>query len=53
MFRVLSYRKSFHPKKWHLYEENPAQGFDKFLEWRVDAVGAREKAHRDISDTQV
>jgi transposase len=34
--------KAFIPRKWHLYEENPAQGFDNFLEWYVDVVGARK-----------
>ena len=26
------------------YEENPAQGFDFFLEWCIDTVGAREQS---------
>lgn len=31
-------------RKWHSYEESPAQGFDNFLEWCVDVVGARKES---------
>jgi transposase len=34
--------KAFIRRNWQFYEENPEQGFDNFLEWCVDAVGARE-----------
>jgi transposase len=36
--------KAFIRWKWHSYEENPAQGFDNFLEWCVDVVGARKES---------
>jgi len=34
--------KAFIKRNWSRYEENPRQGFDTFLEWCVDVVGARE-----------
>ncbi|CAG8418811.1 unnamed protein product [Penicillium salamii] len=36
--------KAFIRRNWQSYEENPAQGFDNFLEWCVDVVGARKKS---------
>ena len=33
--------KAFIRRHWQSYEENPDQGFDNFLEWCVDMVGAR------------
>lgn len=33
--------KAFIRRNWQFYEENPGQGFDTFLEWCVDIVGAR------------
>lgn len=36
--------KAFIRRNWQSYEENPAQGFDNFLEWCVDVVIAREKS---------
>ena len=34
--------KAFIQRHWKSYEDNPGQGFDTFLEWCVDVVGARE-----------
>jgi transposase len=36
--------KAFIRRNWRFYEENPEQGFDTFLEWCVDVVGAREES---------
>jgi transposase len=36
--------KGFIKRSWQTYEENPDQGFDAFLEWCVDVVGAREQS---------
>ena len=36
--------KAFIRRNWHAYEENPEQGFDTFLEWCVDVVGARKES---------
>lgn len=36
--------KAFIQRKWNSYEEHPAQGFDNFLEWCVDVVGARKES---------
>jgi transposase len=36
--------KAFIRRNWQSYEENPDQGFDNFLEWCVDVVGARGKS---------
>ncbi|KUM63427.1 hypothetical protein ACN42_g3681 [Penicillium freii] len=36
--------KAFIRRNWHSYEENPDLGFDTFLEWCVDIVGARDKS---------
>jgi transposase len=36
--------KAFIKRRWLVYEENPEQGFDNFLEWCVDVVGAKEKS---------
>ena len=38
-------------RNWQSYKEYPEQGFDNFLEWRVDVVGAGRKAPKDIFDT--
>lgn len=35
--------KAFIRRHWVFYEDNPEQGFDKFLEWCVERVGEREK----------
>lgn len=36
--------KAFIRRNWQSYENDPDQGFDRFLEWCVDVVGAREKS---------
>jgi transposase len=36
--------KAFIRRHWKSYEEHPAQGFDFFLEWCIDVVGAREQS---------
>jgi transposase len=36
--------KAFIRRNWQSYEENPDQGFDTFLEWCVDIIGARGKS---------
>jgi transposase len=38
--------KSFIKRHWKLYEENPEQGYDVFLEWCVDAAGSRKESAR-------
>jgi len=35
--------KAFIKRNWKAYEENPAQGFNAFLDWCVDMVGERER----------
>jgi transposase len=34
--------KAFIKRNWHNYEENPEQGFDKFLEWCINVVGGKK-----------
>ena len=36
--------KGFIKRSWSFYEENPDQGFDTFLGWCVDTVGAKEES---------
>lgn len=36
--------KALIPRNWQSYEESPDQGFDTFLEWCIDIVGARGKS---------
>lgn len=36
--------KGFIKRSWKFYEEDPNQGFDVFLEWCIDAVGAKEES---------
>jgi transposase len=36
--------KAFIKRNWKVYEEDLDQGFDHFLEWSVDTVGARIKS---------
>lgn len=36
--------KAFIRRNWKEYAENTAQGFDSFLEWCVDVVGARDRS---------
>lgn len=39
--------KAFIKRNWHVYERNPDRGFDTFLDWCVDVVGAREQSAKD------
>lgn len=36
--------KAFTKRNWQVYEKDPGQGFNIFLEWCVDVVGAREES---------
>lgn len=36
--------KAFVKKNWGNFEDSPEQGFDVFLEWCIDVVGARKKS---------
>lgn len=36
--------KAFIRRNWKSYEENPEQGFDNFLEWCINVVGAKEQS---------
>ncbi|EED11609.1 conserved hypothetical protein [Talaromyces stipitatus ATCC 10500] len=36
--------KAFIRRNWQVYEENPDQGFDHFLQWCVKIVGARDQS---------
>ena len=36
--------KGFIKRNWHIYEENPEQGFDTFLEWCIDMVGSKKQS---------
>jgi transposase len=36
--------KTFIKRKWHIFDENPGQGFGVFLEWCVDIVEGRESS---------
>ncbi|THC88362.1 hypothetical protein EYZ11_012193 [Aspergillus tanneri] len=36
--------KAFIKRNWKVYEEDPEQGFDAFLEWCIDVVGARTQS---------
>ena len=36
--------KAFIKRNWHVYEADPSQGFDNFLEWCIDMVGRKEKS---------
>lgn len=38
--------KAFIKRNWQVYEANPDQGFDHFLEWCIDVVGEREQSAR-------
>lgn len=44
--------KAFIKKRWHIYEEDSSLGFRSFLEWCIDEIGTRKKAHMSISDMQ-
>ncbi len=36
--------KAFIKRHWGIYEENPQQGFDNFLEWCIDIVGRKKNS---------
>lgn len=36
--------KSFIKRNWSYYKRDPGQGFDKFLEWCINVVGAKEES---------
>lgn len=36
--------KGFIKRSWSFYKESPDQGFDTFLRWYVDTVGAKEES---------
>jgi hypothetical protein len=36
--------KSFIKRNWQIYEDDPDQGFDTFLEWCVDVVGSKKQS---------
>jgi transposase len=38
--------KSFIKRHWKIYEADPGQGFDAFLEWCIDTVGANKRSAR-------
>jgi transposase len=38
--------KGFIRRNWSYHEEDPDQGFDCFLEWCIDVVGARKGSAR-------
>ena len=38
--------KAFVKRSWHIYEENPEQGFDSFLEWCIDVAGGNKRSAR-------
>jgi transposase len=38
--------KAFIKRSWHNYEENPQQGFNKFLEWCINVVGGKKNSAR-------
>ena len=38
--------KSFIKRNWSYYEADPVQGFDAFLAWGIDVVGAKEESAR-------
>ncbi|ODM18131.1 hypothetical protein SI65_06002 [Aspergillus cristatus] len=38
--------KSFIKRNWCLYEENPGRGFDIFLDWCINTVGAKKESAR-------
>lgn len=46
--------KAFIRRHWQSYEGNPSQGFDSFLQWCVDCVGAmKENAEGHFQNANV
>lgn len=41
---LFSELKAFVRRHWQVYEDNPDQGFDSFLEWCIETVGARKQS---------
>jgi len=39
--------KAFIKRNWHVYETDPEQGFDTFLEWSIDVVSQRKNSARE------
>jgi transposase len=38
--------KGFIKRNWDYYEKGPERGFDTFLEWYINVVGAKEESAR-------
>lgn len=38
--------KAFIKRHWQIYEDDPEQGFDTFLEWYIDVVGGNNRSAR-------
>jgi transposase len=38
--------KAFIKKHWQIYEDDPGQGFDMFLEWCIDMAGGNKHSAR-------
>jgi transposase len=38
--------KAFIKRHWQIYEDDPEQGFDTFLEWCIDVVGRNKRSAR-------
>jgi transposase len=38
--------KGFIERNWDYYEKDPERGFDTFLEWYINVVGAKEESAR-------
>jgi transposase len=36
--------KAFIKRHWQIYEDDPEQGFDTFLEWYIDVVGGNKRS---------
>ena len=44
--------KGFIKRNWDIYEDNPEQGFDTFLEWCIDMVGSKKTKCRGTFQTR-
>ena len=38
--------KAFIKRHWQIYEDDPEQGFNAFLEWCIDVVGGNKRSAR-------
>jgi transposase len=45
--------KGFIRRNWNYYEKDPERGFDGFLEWRINVVGAKEESARGFSACRI